>query len=142
MKTAVFMRHGHAAEGSDDHARELTSAGRLAARTAAEELRRQGFHPDVIMCSGAVRARVTAEIAADVFGGLSLDVREELYLCPPELALESVRALPDESRAVLLVAHNPGLEELGHQFGRARGLAPAGYFLVQRSVSSWEGFEP
>jgi phosphohistidine phosphatase len=142
MKTAVFMRHGHAAEGSEDYSRELTSAGRLAARTAAEELLAQGFRPDVIVCSGATRARVTAEIAASVFGGLPLDVRDELYLCPPELALEAVRALPDENRAVLLVAHNPGLEELGDQFGRSGNLAPAGYFLVQRSVSSWEGFEP
>lgn len=141
MKTAVFMRHGHAAEGPDDHARELTQAGRQAARAAALELREQGFRPDVIFCSTAERALATAEIVAQVLAqGVTLEPHRELYLASPQATLAKVRSLPDEHERLLVVGHNPGLEDLGFHFGEPRSLAPAGFFTVRRDVDRWQEF--
>lgn len=143
MKTAVFMRHAHAAQGAaDDHSRELTKGGRDAARSAALELRAQGFRPAAILCSTARRACDTAEIAAEVLGeGIALTRSKKLYLALPHVYLSAVCELPDDCDSVLLVAHNPGLEDLGRRLGHRRDLEPAGYFVVERAVSRWQEFD-
>jgi phosphohistidine phosphatase len=143
MKTAVFMRHGHAEDGNDDHARELSPRGREAVDKSAAELRDAGFVPDVIVTSTANRARVTAELVARALGyaGQLLE-RRDLYLAEPSEYLHAVRELDDRFGRALLVAHNPGLESLAHRLGQAQRLSPAAYFRVERGVDTWEDFGP
>jgi phosphohistidine phosphatase len=69
--------------------------------------------PDLALCSTAVRARETWELAAEQWG-TPPPVRfdERLYGADiPEL-LQSVSEVPEHVRTLLLVGHNPGLEEL------------------------------
>jgi phosphohistidine phosphatase len=141
MKTAVFMRHGHAEEGSDDHARDLTPEGRRAVQETAQELRASDFAPDVIITSSACRTRATAELVAQALGfERSLVERRDLYLAEPAEYLAAVRELEEGFETALLVAHNPGLEGLAQRLGRSRRLRPAAYFLVSSRAASWQDF--
>jgi phosphohistidine phosphatase len=143
MKTAVFMRHGHAAEGKDDHARVLTAEGRAAVEASARELLAAGLLPDLVITSTAERARVTAELSKRVLGSEApLVERRELYLAEPERYLATIRALGSDVDTVLLVAHNPGLEALAEQLGGPARLSPARYFTVRRDVATWQEFGP
>jgi phosphohistidine phosphatase len=69
--------------------------------------------PDLALCSTAVRARETWELAAAQWG-TPPPVRHEprLYAADVPDLLEVVREVPSEVGTLLLVGHNPGLEEL------------------------------
>jgi phosphohistidine phosphatase len=69
--------------------------------------------PDLALCSTAVRARETWELAAEQWGTpppVRFDGR--LYGADVAELLVSVREVPEHVRTLLLVGHNPGLEEL------------------------------
>lgn len=141
MRTAVFMRHGHAEDAPSDHDRALTEQGRLAARESAMELRDLGIAPDVLICSTATRALGTAQVVKEVLsfdGGISL--RRELYLAEPSTYVQAIRELPDDVHCAVLVAHNPGLEQLLQNLGRPKRLSPSSYGVVQCDVRSWLEF--
>lgn len=115
-----LMRHGEAVDRDSpacppDAKRPLTDEGRARTRQAAEGLRRIGLAPALVLTSSYVRARQTAEIAADVMGLGKDNVRESDALAPgadPALLLAELRgAKADEKAAeVLCVGHLPHLD--------------------------------
>jgi phosphohistidine phosphatase len=62
-----------------------------------------------VLCSPAERTRQTLELI-----GVASTVRfeEELYAASSDALLERVRAVPDPVASVMLIGHNPGLQEL------------------------------
>jgi phosphohistidine phosphatase len=60
-----------------------------------------------VLCSPARRAIETAELA-----GLDAGIDEQLYLAGAATLLERLRSVDDAIRSVLVVGHNPGLEDL------------------------------
>jgi phosphohistidine phosphatase len=64
MRRLFLVRHGKAepSVGRDDYARKLTERGRADARRVAKALAARHFLPDVLIHSGAARAKETAEI--------------------------------------------------------------------------------
>ncbi len=97
----------------DDHARPLTKRGRRDAPLMGALLRGQGLTPDAILCSTALRARETAAAVAEAcgFAGVIAD-HAGLYDHAPEAYFEALARLPGTVAVALLVAHNPGVEEL------------------------------
>ena len=78
-----------------------------------ELVREYGLTPDVVISSDAVRARLTAEAvveAARYAGEILLDPR--LYLAGPADILSLLRTVGEKAETVMIVGHNPGLEEL------------------------------
>jgi phosphohistidine phosphatase len=80
------------------------------------------------VCSSAKRARQTWKLVAKQLDNVPPSrVDDRLYAASVRCLLAVVRKLPDSARAVLLIGHNPGLEELvggGGGQGRELGLAP------------------
>ena len=116
MKTLTLLRH--AKSGWDDGVqrdfdRPLNPKGRRAAQTMGRHLRREGLAFDHVIASPAQRVVETmAEVEAGYGQSLSAAWDKRLYLAPAEALLEVVRGLPDAHVRVLLVGHNPGLEDL------------------------------
>jgi phosphohistidine phosphatase len=122
MKSLTLLRH--AKSGWDDPVsrdfdRPLNPRGRRAARTVAAEMRSRGLAFDRVLASPARRVIETlAEVEAG-FGALSPDYDERLYLASASTLLEIVRETGDEIGRLLLVGHNPGLEQIAlHLSGR------------------------
>jgi phosphohistidine phosphatase len=115
MKTLLVMRHAEsdpAAGGMDDHDRPINHQGRIDATRMGELLRDEGQLPERILSSTARRARQTAVAAADACGyGDDIDYLPELYKTSPAHYVDVVRALPDAYDRVMLVGHNPELED-------------------------------
>jgi phosphohistidine phosphatase len=63
-----FLRHGDAADGKDDFARELTEKGMRQSRAAGEALAKLEVELDVCLTSPLVRAKQTAELSCDALG--------------------------------------------------------------------------
>jgi Phosphohistidine phosphatase SixA len=114
-RTLVVLRHAKSAwpDGVRDHERPLAARGRRDAPAAGRALAGADLLPDLVLCSTAVRARQTWEAAAEQWG-TPPPVRLEgrLYGADVPELLEAVREVPEHVRTLLLVGHNPGLEEL------------------------------
>ncbi|MYK87716.1 MAG: histidine phosphatase family protein, partial [Acidobacteria bacterium] len=69
--------------------------------------------PDVIVSSTAKRARWTADEVAQHAGYEgTVQLERRLYLASPDEIVDVVRAVAGAARRVLVVGHNPGLEDL------------------------------
>ncbi len=76
-------------------------------------LRAQRIIPDLIISSDAARARATAEAAAKAAGYAGdLVFEHALYLADPDAIVTVLNHLDDDVGTVMIVGHNPGLEDL------------------------------
>jgi phosphohistidine phosphatase len=115
MRRLFLVRHAKAelATGRDDYERKLTGRGRADARRIAKALATRHFLPDVLIHSGAARAKETAEIlAAEWRTKVELEEDAGLYDASFTMLLDRTRALGHARKSVGLVGHNPGLGEL------------------------------
>ncbi len=73
----------------------------------------EGLEPDIVLCSTAVRARQTIELAASEWR-TSPEIRYEdgLYHAGPGEMLRAVQSLPEPRIHAMLVGHNPGMHAL------------------------------
>lgn len=142
MRELILLRHAHAGShttGPDDRDRVLSEVGVQEARTAGAWLREQGLLPDRVLCSPAARTRETLAVLGDL--GV-VEVREEpsIYEASPGTLAALVDANRDANR-LLLVGHNPGLEQLAAlmhsgQTGDYRGMPPAGIAVLKLPVDA------
>ncbi|WP_328773099.1 SixA phosphatase family protein [Streptomyces sp. NBC_00286] len=111
----VILRHAKSAwpDGVADHERPLAPRGRRDAPAAGRALVGADLRPDLALCSTAVRARQTWELAAAEWA-TPPPVRHDprLYVADVPELLATVHEVADEVRTLLLIGHNPGLEEL------------------------------
>jgi phosphohistidine phosphatase len=135
----TLLRHGHAAEHSDDFARALSPAGRAQAVRAGEALERAGWRPGYVLSSAAPRALATAELAAEAAGFSGAVVAQRgLYLATDAQCLAALQQLPESATSVLLVGHNPGLSRLAHDLcGHDSELSPAEYASIELELDTW-----
>ncbi|MHA5052961.1 SixA phosphatase family protein [Streptomyces sp. SD15] len=115
LRRLVVLRHAKSAwpAGVADHERPLAPRGLRDAPAAGRALAEADCLPDLALCSTAVRARQTWELASRQWGTpppVRLDRR--LYGADVPELLAAVREVPDGIRTLLLVGHNPGLEDL------------------------------
>ncbi|MDN0200289.1 histidine phosphatase family protein [Streptomyces sp. S.PNR 29] len=111
----VVLRHAKSAwpDGVADHQRPLAPRGRRDARAAGRALTEADCLPDLALCSTAVRARETWELASAQWG-TPPPVRHDprLYAAGVPDLLAAVHEVSAEIGTLLLIGHNPGLEEL------------------------------
>lgn len=115
MKSLTLLRH--AKSGWDDPVsrdfdRPLNPRGRRAARAVGREMKAQRLVFDLALASPARRVIETLEEVATAYGPIQPEFDQRLYLASTATLLEIVRATPGEVGRLLLVGHNPGLEEL------------------------------
>ncbi|WP_207476209.1 SixA phosphatase family protein [Arenibaculum pallidiluteum] len=117
MKLLHLLRHAKSAwddAGLADHDRPLAPRGARAATLMGRHLARQDFRTDLVLCSTARRAVDTATIVLAQLEGPAPPLEREagLYLCGDRALLDRLRSLPEAVGSVLLVAHNPDLQNL------------------------------
>jgi phosphohistidine phosphatase len=115
MRRLFLIRHAKAEPGvgQDDYERALTDRGRDDARRLAAVLAARGQLPAVLVHSGALRTKQTAEIFA-AHWPRRVELQEEvgLYDATLEMLYARTQALSDSVECVGLVGHNPGIHEL------------------------------
>ena len=115
MKTVFLLRHAKSSwdrPGLDDHDRPLNKRGKRQAPEMGKLVYAENLTPDLILSSTAKRACKTAEAVAENCGyDGKIDYIEEFYPGGPAAYLRVLHSLPDGVRRVMVVGHNPGLEE-------------------------------
>lgn len=118
FKTLLVLRHGKSSWKDlslDDHDRPLKKRGKHDAKRVGAFLRRKGLIPDLILTSSAKRARGTAKRVAkggDFKGTVSVERHKKLYHAEPETIVEVLQGIDAAHQRVMIVGHNPGLEDL------------------------------
>jgi phosphohistidine phosphatase len=115
MKYIYLLRHAKSSwkdPGLSDHDRPLAGRGRRAAETIARHMREQGIDPDLVLCSTARRARETLERIEPALGTRRVAVEPQLYAATAETLLARLRRVPDPVGSVILIGHNPGMQQL------------------------------
>lgn len=96
-----------------DRDRPLAKRGRRDAPRIGRWLREHGYQPDVVVVSAATRTRQTWDLVAPELGGSpAVHFEPRAYAASALTLLYLARELPERYRTALLIAHNPGLEDL------------------------------
>ena len=113
MRRLLLLRHAKAEPGTpdqEDHDRALTERGLADAAAMARYMQKQGYAAARILCSTSLRTRQTI---APVLALLPapIDYLENLYLAAPGRIIALAQDAAEADETLLLVAHNPGLEQ-------------------------------
>lgn len=120
MKTLFLVRHAKASKDDPelpDQERPLTERGENDAPKMGKRLAKRGVKPDLIVSSPAKRALVTAEAIARTLDYKPKDImtNNELYVSEADNLLDIIHGFDDKLEDVMLVGHNPALDELAHR---------------------------
>jgi phosphohistidine phosphatase len=142
MKTLLVLRHAKSSwndSALDDHDRPLNDRGLRDGPRMGELVREYGLRPDVVLSSDAVRARLTAEAVAEAAcyaGEVLLDPR--LYMACPADILSLLTTLRGNAETLMIVGHNPGLEQLVEQLtGEREDLPTAALAQIELPIDLW-----
>ena len=71
------------------------------------------MEPELVLCSPAARTRETLELVRPALAAAAtVRLEAELYAASADTLLEHLRAVPEEVASVMLIGHNPGLQDL------------------------------
>jgi phosphohistidine phosphatase len=142
MRSLLLLRHAKSSwkdPALDDHERPLNRRGKRDVPRVGRLIAEQGLRPDLVLCSSARRARDTAFAllrACDY--DRETRVLRTLYLAGPEQLADHLRRLQAEPLRVMMIGHNPGLEELVEALsGEVVKLPTAGLACLELDVDRW-----
>jgi len=143
MRELILLRHAHAepaSPGQADLDRPLSPEGLAEAEAAGRWLAEHGLVPDCVLCSPARRTRETLEAVLAAIGYVDQRLEDGIYEATPG-ALAAIADAHRDTERLLLVGHNPGLEQLAAlmhsgQSGDYRGMPPGGIVVLTLPVEA------
>lgn len=110
-RTLVLLRHAKTEQShpGGDQARELAPRGVADAQVLGRWLADEGWLPDLVLSSPAVRARQTAEHALAGAGAQAVQVRDGrgLYESGADGVLSALHEVPEVTNTLWVVGHHP-----------------------------------
>jgi phosphohistidine phosphatase SixA len=100
-------------------------------------LARLDLTPDLVLCSTAARALQTAEVLAEALDDPPVRALADLYGAGPDELAAAVADVPDDALTVLVIAHNPGIEQWLADFGEDTDVPTATVARVDLNIESW-----
>jgi phosphohistidine phosphatase len=153
MKRLYLLRHAKSSWDDPtlaDHDRPLAPRGRRAAKVMAKHLARKGIAPELVLCSPSRRTRETlTRIVPGLGKNANLRIEAELYAASAAALLEVLHEVPDEVESVMLIGHNPGIQDLGlslarpgSKSARVRNKFPTAALATLELNGSWRELAP
>lgn len=152
-KRLFLLRHAKSSWGDphlSDHDRPLAPRGRRAAKRIAAYMKEKGFEPSIVLCSSALRARQTLEIITPALPThAKIEIEPGLYQAGSEELLTHLRSIPPEAPSVMLIGHNPAMQDLlltllpdGAHVQSIRKKFPTAAIAVLDALADWEHLRP
>ena len=144
-RTLFLLRHAKSdwSGGEPDVARPLSKRGRRQAPEAGRWLAANAGGIGLAVVSPAERARSTWGLAAEQLGARPRTrIDDRVYAAGGRELLEVVRGLPDDLDTVVLVGHNPGLEDLVSLLTGEWVPMPTSALAVVAVTGSWSAAGP
>ena len=147
LKTLLILRHAKSSHDDpklSDHDRPLAKRGKRASKKIARLMDREGLWPERILSSTATRAastirRVIQASAEPERNAELVEFRRELYTFDAGEYVDAVRATAGDERSLMIVGHNPGLENLVYYLsGEHRRFPTAALARIELSIDAWD----
>jgi len=121
----VLLRHAKSAwPDVPDHDRPLAGRGRRNAPVMGRWLRTNGYVRDQVLCSTARRARETWQLTQEGLGATPpVSFERRVYQASAEQLLDLVRGVPSAVTTLLVVGHDPAIQELALMLARTTSSA-------------------
>ncbi len=142
MKTLFLLRHAKSSWSEPDLAdfeRPLNGRGKKAAPFMGELMEQNGFVPQIILSSPAMRAKTTAELVRKA-GNLIAEILFEhrIYESSPHTLSHVVSVTDDAYDSAMLVGHNPGIEGfIRFLTGDIELMPTAALAVIDLNIDSW-----
>lgn len=113
----MILRHAKSdwnSNAKSDFDRPLNKRGKADAPRLGQYLARHRLVPDLVLTSPAKRAQKTARLVCEQMNVPASHIcfNESMYLADLNDLLGVLHTLPESARRVMLVGHNPGIDEL------------------------------
>ncbi len=142
MKSILILRHAKSSwkhPDVNDHDRPLNKRGKRDAPHMGELLQDKHLVPDFVISSTAKRAHSTAKAvtkAAGYKGEITLN--QSLYAASPTACIDVLHDLPNKYSQVLMIGHNPGLEQLVNMLsGEEHTMRTCSLVHIQLRINNW-----
>ena len=152
MKRLFLLRHAKSSwddPGLDDRDRSLAPRGRRASKLIAAHLRRERIAPSLVLCSSARRTRETLERVVPALDAANVSIEDRLYGASSEGLLQRLREVPADVESVMLVGHQPAIQELaldlagdGAELARVRAKFPTAALATLLFAEDWSELGP
>jgi len=139
-RTLILLRHAKSDWSGDetDVARPLAKRGQRQAPDAGRWLAANLDTVDLAIVSPAKRARSTWDLVAAELGVLpGRRIDDRVYTASDQELLAVVRELPDDIETVVLVGHNPGIEDLASLLTSQSVTMPTSALVVITLPGPW-----
>lgn len=150
MRHLLLARHAKSSwddPSVDDHDRPLAPRGERALPKMAEHLAAAPHRPDLVLCSSARRTVDTLDGVRAAVPDARIEIDDRVYAAGSGTLLNRLGRLDPDLGCVMVVGHNPGLQELavlligaGDADLRSQVAAklPTGAIVTLSFAGSWE----
>ena len=114
MKSLSFIRHAKSDWASpllSDHERRLADRGQKASAIMKDFFGATNKNFDIVLSSTALRAVETIEIIKPSIKDTKIIYKKELYTFDDQIMIEFISKINDDISSVLIVGHNPAIQE-------------------------------
>lgn len=145
-KKLLLLRHAKSSwddSNISDHERPLNNRGKQNASTMGNFLKKENLVPDLIISSTAKRANKTANIIAKK-SGYNTKILESkvLYGATADDYTSVIHDISNEHKMVLLVGHNPTMEEVVERIiGERHIMKTCSLAYIDLLIDSWKKFD-
>jgi phosphohistidine phosphatase len=126
-----------------DIERHLNKRGKKDALFMGQILADKELVPQMILCSPALRARLTAELVIEKSGYRGeITIIDTFYMAEPAVYAGALCSLPDDVERIMLIGHNPGMEGLLQILGgQVESLTTSGIAYLVLPIKHWNELE-
>ena len=155
----LLLRHAKSdwSKNTEDHDRALSERGRKAAPEMARYMRSKDYLPTAVLCSTARRTKETLDLLLAAWTKKPV-VRFDrgAYLAEWPGLLGNLKKAPGQASPLLLVGHNPGIEQLAIALARqpkdalertrlkrlSQKFPTAALAVLDFEITSWRNLKP
>lgn len=146
MKRLLLLRHAKTEQANKDtpadFARALTERGRGDAVEIGRKLAEKSYRPDLILCSPSTRTRQTLELVnQELHSPAEYRYENAIYAAGARQLLSLVQTIREGTDTLMLVGHNPGLEDslalLTSGASTPQAFPTAAVAVIDFDISAW-----
>jgi len=147
MKNLYLIRHAKSDwndESKSDFDRGLNKRGEKAILTMAKALKEKKVMPDLILCSSAKRAKLTAKGLAKKIGYHGeIKYIAALYMAEPETIQELIKDINNTVNTLFIVGHNPETTGLSNMLinDYIDNVPTLGIVALMLPIDDWKAFK-
>jgi len=146
LKTLLILRHAKSSWKDNnlaDHDRPLKARGKRDAPRMGSLIKNENLIPNFILSSTAKRTQDTIELVAEAcsYDG-KIKFRRDLYNAWTSDLIDILRGLKSKHKCVMIVGHNPGLEELLYVLtGEEEWLPTSALAQIKLPINRWNNLD-